>query len=226
MTPTPSDGPIRLLAISGSERAGGSTDQVLDFAATVAAERGAELRTLALRDHRIGPCGPCGDCNNRKEPCALHDDMERVLPALLEAEGIIYAVPVHGFGMAHLMQIFIERAGVGYLRFQRPLTNKVGGIIVTGRRYNHGQVYAQLAMNLMLNRMILVGSGFPAMVNAGGPRDVLADSEGLDSVRRMVVRMVDMARLLRDHRALTNSEPLPFVEGNERAIPAGIVAGQ
>ncbi|WP_454392648.1 flavodoxin family protein [Streptomyces sp. JNUCC 63] len=207
-----------ILGISGSERAGGNTDLALEYAGERIRERGAAFRTLHLRDHRISPCSPCGDCNHRTSPCALPDDMPAVIEEMKRADGIIYAVPVHGFGLAHLMQIFIERAGVGYLRFDRPLANKVGGIIVTCRRYSDASVHNQLVDNLLLNRMILAGSGFPALLRNTSPKPGLHDTEGLDALERMANRMVDMTLLLRRHRSVTGEPVLPLDDRNEREV--------
>lgn len=209
---------IRLLGLSASTRPGGNTDRAFDYAARIAEENGAEFSTLHLRSYNIEPCGRCGDCNNRSSPCRQQDDVPSIIEMMTAADGIIYGVPVHAFGMAHLMQVFIERAGVGYLRFTRPLADKVGGVIVVGRRYAHLQVYSQLISNILLNRMILVGSGFPAALFAGAPGDVDSDLEGLSALQSMVTRMVDMARLMKDYRAIAQRRPLPLLEENERIL--------
>lgn len=206
-----------VLGIGGSERPGGNTDLALEFAGSLVTRRDAEFRTIHLRDHRISPCSPCGDCNYRKSPCALPDAMPHIIEEMTAADGIIYAVPVHGFGLAHLMQIFIERAGVGFLRFERPLANKVGGIIVTGRRYSDASVHNQLVDNLLLNRMILVGSGFPALLRNTSSVPGLSDTEGTDAVERMVQRMLDMILLLKHHQDVTGDPVLPLEDRNERA---------
>ncbi|MEU9235163.1 flavodoxin family protein [Streptomyces subrutilus] len=207
-----------VLGISGSERAGGNTDLALAHAGALVELRDAEFRTVALRDHRISPCSPCGDCNYRADPCALPDAMPQIVEEMKRADGIIYATPVHGFGLAHLMQIFIERAGVGFLRFERPLANKVGGIIVTGRRYSEASVHNQLVDNLLLNRMILVGSGFPALLRSTSREPALTDTEGLEAVERMVHRMLDMILLLRRHEDVTGEAVLPLDDRNERVV--------
>jgi multimeric flavodoxin WrbA len=133
------------------------------------------------------------------------------------ADGVVYACPVHGFGVSSLMQRFIERAGVGYLRFDRPLTNKVAGIAVTGRRYSHVEVYGQLVQNALLNRMVLIGSGYPAVVHAGGKGEVFADLEGVDAVERMANRMIDLLHLFASHRELTG-EALSTPPSTERSL--------
>jgi len=130
-----------------------------------------------------------------------------IVGRMIEADAIIYAAPVHGFGLAAVMQLFVERAGVGHLRFGRPLTNRVGGVIVVGRRYSLAMVHAQLMNNMLLNRMIVVGSGLPALLHGGGPDDVDGDVEGLDAMYRMLDRMVVLSRAL---------------EGIDLGAPAGV----
>ncbi|ETK37162.1 flavodoxin family protein [Microbispora sp. ATCC PTA-5024] len=211
MTATP-----KIVAINGSERDGNTAD-VLRHAASVAAERGVDFEAVDLRNIRMLRCGPCGDCNDRTIRCEQTDDVPGVVDKMIAADGIIYAAPVHGFGTASLMQTFIERAGVGYLRFDRPLANKVAGIVSVARRYSAGEVWAQLTVNALLNRMIVVGSGFPAEVHALHRGDAAKDEEGLTNVARMVDRMIDMIDLLSEHRRLTGRRDVLGVgERNER----------
>lgn len=206
----------KIVAINGSER-DGNTAAVLRHAAAVAAKRDVEFEAIDLRSINMLRCGPCGDCNDRRIKCEQTDDVPGVVDKMVAADGIIYAAPVHGFGTASLMQTFIERAGVGYLRFDRPLSNKVAGIVSVARRYSAGEVWAQLTVNALLNRMIIVGSGFPAQVHALHRGDAEKDDEGLTNVARLVDRMIDMIELLDEYRELTGKqEILAANERNER----------
>ncbi|MCB5165666.1 flavodoxin family protein [Streptomyces bambusae] len=206
----------KILAINGSERDGNTAD-VLRHAAAVAEARGFAFEVVDLRNIRMERCGPCGDCNDRTISCAVADGVPEVVAKMIAADGIVFAAPVHGFGTASLMQTFIERAGVGYLRFDRPLSNKVAGVISVARRYHAGEVWSQLTVNALLNRMIVVGSGFPATVHALHQGDALKDDEGLKNVERLVDRMADMIELLREHRRLTGRDDLLSArETNER----------
>jgi multimeric flavodoxin WrbA len=204
-----------IVAINGSERDGNTAD-VLRYAASVAEKNGATLEAIDLRNINMLRCGPCGNCNDRVIRCEQTDDVPGVVDKMIAADGIIFAAPVHGFGTASLMQTFIERAGVGYLRFDRPLANKVAGIISVARRYSGGEVWAQLTVNALLNRMIIIGSGFPSEVHALHRGDALKDDEGLTNVGRMVERMIDMITVLNEHRELTGNEVLAIGVRNER----------
>jgi multimeric flavodoxin WrbA len=207
--------PAKLVAINGSERDGNTAD-VLRYAEAVAEQRGAEFETVDLRNIKMMRCGPCGNCNDRLIRCEQTDDIPGVVDKMIAADGIVFAAPVHGFGTASLMQTFIERAGVGYLRFDRPLSNKVAGVVSVARRYSAGEVWAQLTVNALLNRMILVGSGFPSEIQALHRGEALKDDEGLTNVGRMIERMIDMINLLNAHRELTGREVLSVADRNER----------
>lgn len=193
--------PPIVLALNGSERSAGNTAQILEHVRERMAEHGILFQSVALAEITMQPCGPCGDCNTRPNQCDVVDDVADIVRRMTLSDGIIYAMPVHGFGSPSLMQTFIERAGVGHLRFQRPLANKVGGVVVVGRRYSHTEVVSQLYHNIMLNRMLLVGSGFPAIVRTEGLTSPFEDSEGITATDAMIDRMAEMIWMLRDHRA-------------------------
>lgn len=209
----------RLLILNGSERAGGNTDFMVDRAGQTAIARGAKVSRIDLRNYRIEPCGPCGDCNIRLQPCSIDDDVPFIVDQIAAADALIYAVPVHGFGMAEIMQRFIERAGVGYMRFSRPLANKVGSAIVTGRRYNHEHVLSQLIFNMLLNRMIIAGAGYPPIVHGGAPGSAANDEEGVDVVEASVKRVVDVVRFIAEG---PTPELLDMDIANERMLKVGV----
>lgn len=186
-----------VLAINGSERADGDTAEVLGHCAQQFARNNITMEIISLATASMVPCGPCGDCNTRLERCTLDDDVVGIVDRLSRADGVIYATPVHGFGTASLMQTFLERAGVGHLRFERPLANKVGAAVVVARRYAHDAVIAQLTHNMLLNRMIVPGSGFPAVLRTEHGMSPLADTEGLVAVDAMVDRVSQIVHLLR-----------------------------
>ena len=184
---------MRILFISGALRRHGSTEGVIDRACEHLAASFPEVtpEVVHLCEQRVTICDSCYTCDAEKR-CWMPDDVAAVVERMRRAQGIVYAFPVHAFGVNSITQAFLERAGVGYLRFARPLENKVAGIIVTGRRYCHELAWGQVALNVMLNRMILVGSGFPGLVKNDGKnlRDDVRDHEGMASVTAMLTKMV------------------------------------
>lgn len=207
---------LKFVAINGSYRAAGNGHSVLTHAREELAQHDIELTIIDLADHTITGCGPCGDCNARTTLCEVADDVPSIIEEMAEADGIILCAPVQGFGMGSLMQSFIERAGVGHLRFDRKLTNKVACAVVIGRRYSHTEVYGQLVDNILLNRMIIVGSGFPPIFYGNHPGEALHDTEALEMFDRTLSRMANLARVLSEHRTLTGTDLLHTEHVTER----------
>ena len=209
---------MKLLFINGSHRRNGTTEGIVDLCIEHLSADFPEVESdvVHLCDKRIDMCDSCYDCESARV-CWRQDDVPEIVKKMQAADGIIYAYPVHAFGVNTLMQMFLERAGVGYLRFSRPLENKAAGTIVTGRRYAHETAWAQVALNLMLNRMILIGSGFPGVVKNDGKNlgACIQDDEGVRSVMEMVTKMVWFLRERRQNypktklRVVANSDVFP-----------------
>jgi multimeric flavodoxin WrbA len=214
---------MKVVAISGSKRKGGNCDFVLDMVGQIITGRGSSFQTICLRDKKIAACGSCGDCNFRGSPCQLEDDMPDIIRQLVNADALIYIAPVHAFGMAHLMQIFLERAGVCFLRFKRPLRNRFGIPIVVGRRYSHSAVYSQFVSNMLLNRMIIVGSGYPNTLNSSEKGSVMEDKEGLSAIYASIERMFELDDLLRNPQNPSLRSALSINEREQAAVFQGVV---
>ena len=182
---------MKTLLIDGSERENGNCHQLAIYIRDLMQGFGCSVTIIHLRNYDIQPCGQCLDCNVRDRACDVVDDTADIVERMKMAEAIIYIASVHAFGLAQKMQTFLERAGVGYLRFHRPLSNKLGGAIIVGRRYGHSFPHSQILHNLLLNKMVVVGSGYPATLMGGRPGKVLSDTEGLSSVLSMVERMLE-----------------------------------
>ena len=185
---------MKILALNGSLRRGGSTEGTLELLQGYLRENypGFEMEVVMLCEKRILRCDSDYECD-RKGRCALEDDVGEIVERMIAADAILYVLPVHAFGTNSLMQTFLERAGVGYLRFKRPLEGRLAGIVVTGRRYSHEMVWAQIALNIMLNKMVLIGSGFPAVIKNDGKQlhDQILDEEGMSSLKGMIKSMCD-----------------------------------
>lgn len=190
--------PTKFLLLAGSERPEGNTDQVADWAQKYLWEQhGVLLEIRHIRGYEIAKTGSCGDCNNAAIACPIDDGARKLTNEMAQADGIIWAAPVHGFGVASPMQQFIERAGVGHLRHLRPLTNKVAGFIITSNRYSGEAVFDIFMRNAILNRMIIAGWGMTPVLQGRNPGDALKDKDGMVAVATMLDRMVEVSGIMR-----------------------------
>ncbi|XCN75060.1 MAG: flavodoxin family protein [Candidatus Electrothrix aestuarii] len=109
----------RILAINGSYRAEGFTDQAVDHIAQVARSLGAEVEIIHLRDVPIEFCRNCRSCTQQpgSSPghCIQHDAMPELLQKIEQADGFILASPTNFGSITALFKRFMERLVVyGY----------------------------------------------------------------------------------------------------------------
>lgn len=190
---------MRFALIVGSHRSGGTSDKVVRLIEDHLRSRGAALDVIALRDFRIEGCDSDNACEHAL--CGLDDDMRKIVDRMLAADGLIYLPVIHAYGTNSLFQKFLERAGFGFFRpMERPLRDKVATVVVVGRRYAHTSIFSQIVLNLLLNKTILVGSGFPGLFfsDRGEPE---ADAEGKTAVCDSIDRMIEIHNRLQGRPA-------------------------
>jgi len=125
----------------------------------------------------------------------------------VQSHSPFYSEKLRGFDSEEISGIS-GRTGYGHLRpLGRPLKAKVAGIMVVGRRYGHTSVYSQIVLNIMLNKMILAGSGFPALF-MGMLGDAGKDVEAVKAMQQTLDRMVSIAYRLRMGQVVADTPEL------------------
>lgn len=103
----------RILAINGSYRKGGITDQTVEALAEAAENAGAEVETIILRKYPIEFCLNCRVCTQQPgvKPgrCVLQDDMAQLIEKIELADGYILASPTNFYSVTALFKRFLER---------------------------------------------------------------------------------------------------------------------
>jgi len=103
----------RVLAINGSYRDDGITDQAIEVAAQALRESGAEVETILLRDYPIEFCLNCRACT--QEPgdapgrCVHDDGMRDVVEKIEQADAYILAAPTNFGSVTAIFKRFMER---------------------------------------------------------------------------------------------------------------------
>lgn len=54
-------------------------------------------------------CLGCDHCRKAGEPCVHHDDMEKLVSYLLEADAVAFVTPIYYFGMSSQLKTVIDR---------------------------------------------------------------------------------------------------------------------
>jgi len=99
---------LKVLGIAGSPRRGGNTDLLLSEVMRGAVSRGAEVKTIILKNLKITPCQHCDACLEAGR-CKVEDDMQMVYKELEAADRIVLASPIQFMTVTAHMKAMIDR---------------------------------------------------------------------------------------------------------------------
>ena len=126
---------MKVLGIMGSPRIKGNTDLLLDEALRGAKSRQAEVEKIVVDKMKITPCKEYYGCL-KDGNCVMRDDMDVIIPKLLEAEGIIVASPMFFYGVTAQLKTLIDRCQALWVRRNvlktLPESEKKGAFIGVG----------------------------------------------------------------------------------------------
>lgn len=99
---------MKILGIVGSKRKKGNTSYLVQEALEVARKEGLETELIFLSDYSINSCTGCEGCKDTYR-CILDDDMQKIYPLLMQADGIILGSPTYWYNVTADMKSFIDR---------------------------------------------------------------------------------------------------------------------
>lgn len=103
----------KILAINGSYRDDGITDQAVTALTEAVAATGAEVEIILLRDYPIEFCLNCRACTQlpgaTPGECVQHDGMKELIKKIEGADGYILAAPTNFYSVTALFKRFMER---------------------------------------------------------------------------------------------------------------------
>lgn len=104
----------KVIAIVGSYRKGGITDQAVDTLLEVAQQKGIQAKKFYLIDRHIEFCTNCRLCTQqppaqKRAKCIHSDSMVEILSGIDSADTLILAAPINFFNVTAIMKRFIER---------------------------------------------------------------------------------------------------------------------
>ena len=102
-----------ILAINGSYRSDGITDQTLDAMVQAAKAAGAEVEIICLRDYPIEFCLNCRECTqqpgDKPGQCVQHDGMQELINKIENVDSYILASPTNFGTVTAIFKRFMER---------------------------------------------------------------------------------------------------------------------
>lgn len=101
--------PKKILIIKGSPRENGNSNKMADAFAKAAKEKGFEVEAFDAAKATFNGCHACGACYKTGNACSFDDDFNIVAPKILEADGIVFAMPVYWYSIPSQIKGVIDK---------------------------------------------------------------------------------------------------------------------
>jgi len=100
----------KVLVVCASPRRDGNSSMLAEAAAEGASERGHEVEVVHLIDFVEGSLRDCRTCRNSSRECTIEDGYaDLFINKVLLADAIIFATPLHYYGMTGRLKNFFDR---------------------------------------------------------------------------------------------------------------------
>lgn len=115
---------MKIIVITGSPRRNGNSFAMTDAFVGAAESLGHTVRRFDAAFMNIGGCRACETCYKTGKACSFDDDFNAIAPALLEADAVVFSMPVYWYSIPAQIKGAIDKL----------FSLVVGGKDVAGKR--------------------------------------------------------------------------------------------
>ncbi|MDR5658006.1 flavodoxin family protein [Serpentinicella sp. ANB-PHB4] len=204
---------MKVIGITGSPREKSNTEYYVQYTLDKIKEHGIETELITLRDKKIHHCTGCYGCITAKECTLEKDDFEEVFNKMLEADGILVGSPVYNSSSTAIVKALLDRAGFlgrwinndmkdkseNYQWKGTAFSGKVAAPITVARRAGQNFTFAELALWMTVNDLIVIGSHYwnVGVAGKGGAVDAEEDLEGASIMDHLADNMAHVIKQLK-----------------------------
>ena len=99
----------KIVVITGSPRKNGNSFAMTEAFIQAAEAKGHTVTRFDAAMRKIGGCHACETCFQTGKACSFDDDFNRIAPAILEADAIVYTMPVYWYSIPAQIKGVIDR---------------------------------------------------------------------------------------------------------------------
>ena len=99
----------KIAVITGSPRRGGNSFAMTDAFIRAAEAKGHQVTRFDAAMRRVGGCRACETCFKTGKACSFDDDFNAVAPAILEADAVVFTMPVYWYSIPAQIKGVIDR---------------------------------------------------------------------------------------------------------------------
>lgn len=100
---------MKIVVITGSPRKNGNSFAMTEAFIHEAEQRGHSVRRFDAAFLKIGGCHACMTCYKTGKACSFDDDFNNIAPAILEADAVVFTMPVYWYSIPAQIKGAIDR---------------------------------------------------------------------------------------------------------------------
>ena len=89
----------KIVVITGSPRKSGNSFAMTEAFIKAAEAKGHTVTRFDASDMDMGFCHACNTCYSTGEACTFSGDFNKMAPAILEADGVVFSMPVYWYSI-------------------------------------------------------------------------------------------------------------------------------
>lgn len=99
----------KILVLTGSPRKNGNSFAMTDAFIKAAEEKGHTVTRFDTAFMNVGGCHGCTTCYKTGKACSFDDDYNTIAPAILEADAVVFTMPVYWYTMPAQIKAVIDK---------------------------------------------------------------------------------------------------------------------
>ena len=99
----------KIVVLTGSPRKSGNSSAMADAFIRAAETRGHSVTRFDAALRQVGGCRACETCFKTGKACSFDDDFNAVAPAILEADAVVFTMPVYWYSIPAQIKGVIDR---------------------------------------------------------------------------------------------------------------------
>ena len=99
----------KIVVVTGSPRKNGNSFAMTDAFIQAAQAKGDTVTRFDAAMMKIGGCRACETCYKTGKACSFDDDFNTIAPAILEADAVVFTMPVYWYSIPAQIKGVIDR---------------------------------------------------------------------------------------------------------------------
>lgn len=99
----------KIVVITGSPRKNGNSFAMTESFIKAAEEKGHTVTRFDAAMKKVGGCHACETCFKTGKACSFDDDFNTIAPAILEADAVVFTMPVYWYSIPAQIKSVIDK---------------------------------------------------------------------------------------------------------------------